>query len=389
MREESYFICPVTKQIDDELYKIESEINWLSMLSPLDNDERWNHFLDSNFNDVLPLRYPELKKDYKDICKRLDALPFDKIENSILHALLHEKKEELDMQVDLVKERDLEGFLANSISLFGGTTPSLIEEAHNILTMTPSKKKEEEEANVEDFIEETIKVREFYQSIEPSFDFKIHVVNDLNSSMMVNQGELYLARSLHVPKSRIKALIAHEVEVHIITHYNGRHQPLKQLETGLAYYDSLQEGLACLSEYLAGNLPAHRLRILAARVIAVNLAIQEKSIKEIFDTLYGTYDLDAEDAFDTAVRAKRGGGLTKDACYLEGLRELTSYLRNGDEIDLLFLGKFALSQRYLINKLIKEEVLRPPKLLPRFITSNEGREQFDKAKNIPLTKLFH
>lgn len=389
MQTERYYICPATKRIDEELYQIETEINWLEMLSPVGNDERWNLFLGSNFKEVMPLEYPQIKKDYRSICKRLDALPFDKIENSLLHALLHEKKEELDLQIDLIKERDREGFIATSISLFGGTSPSLIEVAQNILKEVPDAISENEEATVEDFLEEAEKVRAYYKEIEPDFDFKINVVEDLNSSMMVDHGELCLARSLHVPKSRIKALIAHEVEVHIITHYNGRQQPLKQLETGLAYYDTLQEGLASLSEYLAGNLPAERLRILAARVIAANLATKEKSVKEIFDTLYENYRLGAEDAFDTAVRAKRGGGLTKDACYLDGLRELLSYLRTGENLEIFFLGKFALPQRDLISKLVKEKVLIPPKLLPRFVASDEGKTQFIQAQETPLIKLYH
>jgi hypothetical protein len=56
----------------------------------------------------------------------------------------------------------------------------------------------------------------------------------------------------------------------VLTYYNGRAQPLRQLYTGLAGYDELQEGLAVLAEYLADGLDASRMRVLAARVVAAH-----------------------------------------------------------------------------------------------------------------------
>ena len=67
-----------------------------------------------------------------------------------------------------------------------------------------------------------------------------------------------------MPEERVDPLIQHEVGTHTITRFNGRCQPLDTLECGLADYDALQEGIAVLAEYMAGNMPPSRLRVLAA-----------------------------------------------------------------------------------------------------------------------------
>lgn len=77
-----------------------------------------------------------------------------------------------------------------------------------------------------------------------------------------------IRESFKVPKNRVDALVHYEVGTHVLTHYNGKAQPLKQLYTSFSDYDELQEGLAVLSDYLTVGLTRGRLRLLAARVIA-------------------------------------------------------------------------------------------------------------------------
>jgi len=382
-------IDSATHVVDSELYVLEAEINWLKAVSPTKNDERWHLFKESGFSQVQPLTYPEITIDIPRLRRRLDALPFDDIENSLVSALLHEKKEELSLFLDLLSEREEEGFLSTSISLFGGSQPRLLEKAKEILEKVPGNKTPEEIVSVENLVESAKRKRDYYRSKRNDFHFEINVVDDLNSMMMVDHGDLYLAKSVRVPKSRVRPLIAHEVEVHVVTRYNGSCQPLRQMESGLAYYDALQEGLAALSEYLTGNLPGKRLRMLAARVVAVDLALRGEDIKTIFSELYEEYEMDAEDAFDTAVRAKRGGGLTKDAVYLEGLWDLLAYLKAGGNVESLFIGKYALEQREMIKKLLEQGVLFPPKILPEFIKGEKGKAILEKVRNMDLSELYH
>ena len=86
----------------------------------------------------------------------------------------------------------------------------------------------------------------------------------------------------------------------MLTYYNGRAQPFRQLYSGLAGYDALQEGLAVLAEYLVGGLTRPRLRLLAARVLAAQSVTDGASFVDCFRQLEGQ-GFDQRTAFGIAV----------------------------------------------------------------------------------------
>jgi len=382
-------VCKETIKAESILSVLDSKINWLEMVSPTNNHKRWVDFKKNNFKKVMPLSYKKINVDLDGISSELDSLDFSKIKNPIIASLLHEKKEELDLFVDLIKYRGTDGFLTTSIHLFGGTQPTLLNLAHDILKKVPVENNKEEMASVLEFVDFAQNVRETYKKENCSFDFEINLEEDLNSSLMVNQGNLYISRDMHVPRNRIPSLVAHEVEVHVLTSFNGSMQPLRLLKTGLANYDTLQEGLATFSEYLSGNLSGERLRVLAARVIASELAIKGESIEHIFANLMEEYNIDQVESFDIAVRAKRGGGLTKDAVYLEGLRQVHAYSKTEDDLTSLFIGKFSLNQRHMLEKLVSDKVLISPMLTPHFLKQKQGIKLLQEARTRDLSELFH
>ena len=78
------------------------------------------------------------------------------------------------------------------------------------------------------------------------------------------------------------ALLQHEIGTHVLTYYNGKGQPFRQLYAGLSGYEALQEGIAVLSEYLVGGLCGNRLRLLAARVVAVRAMLDGIRLRGVF-----------------------------------------------------------------------------------------------------------
>ena len=201
-------------------------------------------------------------------------------------------------------------------------------------------------------------------------------------------GNFHVAYDYRTSRHRVGPLIAHEIGTHAVTRHNGQQQPLHTLAGGLSDYDVLQEGLAVLAEYLAGYLPPDRLRLLAARVVAAHMAVEERKGPEIYSCLVDDHQIRSKEAFDTAVRAKRGGGLTKDALYLKGLAELLAYLHHDGEFDILFLGKFALKQLPSLKKLIGEGILHPPELLPAYCRDDGAVQRLARARNLPLEALY-
>ena len=113
-----------------------------------------------------------------------------------------------------------------------------------------------------------------YRLLSPEFTASVSIREDLYSGLLVSRGRLLVGRRTKIPAARVDALLQHEVGTHLVTYYNGRAQPFRQLDSGLAGYDGLQEGLAVLSEYLVGGLSRPRMRLLAARVIAVEQLVQ-------------------------------------------------------------------------------------------------------------------
>jgi len=71
--------------------------------------------------------------------------------------------------------------------------------------------------------------------------------------------------------------------------------------------------------------------------------------------------------------------MTKDAIYLRGLVELLEHLGGGGSLDRLWLGKFSLRDLPLIGDLEDRGLLRPPRVLPRYLDDPEARANLARA----------
>lgn len=379
---------PVAAQVDAALIRMDREIDWLVALSPIHNDALWRSFEESGRRSVPPLEYVDLDIDLAASREALLALPMDRIESPLLEGLLLEKQRELDRQIELVRMRGTDGFINASIDLFGGVEARLLTLARGILENVAPGAPQPCDAGIEEVMQAVREEMAWYHEQVPNFGAEVVVDDDLASLMMVSHGTFYIAGDIRVPRCRVQPLIQHEIGTHVVTRHNGRRQALKQLEVGLAHYDALQEGLGVLAEYLAGYLPAERLRVLAARVVAADMAIHRSDVPAIFHVLHEDYGVPAEDAFDVAVRALRGGGLTKDAVYLSGLRDLLEHLHEDAPFEPLFMGKFALSQLAVLEQLVDEGWVTAPEILPRYWTHPAALERLRTCRTIPVAELF-
>ena len=77
--------------------------------------------------------------------------------------------------------------------------------------------------------------------------------------------------------------------------------------------------MGVLAEFLVGGLTRPRLRLLAARVLAVQQMLEGAAFQEVFQELDREHFFERRIAFTIAMRVFRGGGLTKDLVYLRGL----------------------------------------------------------------------
>lgn len=379
---------PVAAEVDASLAAIDAELDWLIALSPLGTDALWDAFDASDHTRVPPLRYADPELDMGAMRLRLSELPVERIEPPLLAGLLREKQRELERMIELVRLRGTPGFVGASIDLFGGVEAKLLELAETILAEVGPGEPLEADCGVDAVVAAVEDEVDWYRERAPGFGLEITVDADVGSLMMVSHGRLYLDADLRLPAARVQPLVQHEVGTHVVTRYNGMQQPLRQLAVGLADYDPLQEGLGVLSEYLAGYLPGERLRVLAARVVAADMAIHGDGIPAVFACLHEEHGFATDDAFDVAVRALRGGGLTKDAVYLRGLCDLLDHLRGGGDFEPLFRGKFALSHLVVLEQLAEAGWAAPPALLPRYACADSFDRALDGCRAVPVHALY-
>lgn len=275
--------------------------------------------------------------------------------------------------------------------LFGKISKELQREAETVLKEVHEKENQDFESilKAEDFEVLANKEFEYFRGQDENFSSKVHVRDDVNI-LMVSQGELYLPSDYKLNANETKALIQHEIGTHVLTYYNGNQQPLRLLSIGLTDYDTLQEGLAVLSEYLVGGLTGNRMRTLAGRVVAASARMHGADFQEIFRLLYKDYNFTAQRAFNITSRIMQGGGFTKDISYLKGLVQLKEHLEEGGELTPLLTGKFAMEHMPIIKELQDRRVLSPQKLTPRYLHTEETKNKLKQIrKGIPLSQLIN
>lgn len=376
------------RRTDEVLAQIDGEIDWLTQLTPTNLDGVRAGFSGSNYQVMPELQYPELPEGFDGLRDRLLAVEIHRLGNSEIEALLIEKQRELDRQIELVRLRGRTGFPMAAIDLFGNVDAKLVETSEKILKAVPVKDEPVlSDTSATTFIEAARKEIAHYRAKDERFTFEVIEEKTAGTHIFTSAGNLHVACDYTLPASRIDPLIQHEIGTHTLTRFNGRCQPLAVLECGLADYDALQEGIAVLAEYLAGNMPPSRLRLLAARAIAARMAIDEASAATIYSAMRDCY-LEEEPAFNTTMRALRGGGMTKDALYLDGLIDLLAYLKAGGDIPFLFIGKFALKQRTVLTRLLDQDFLQPAALIPDCYMGAEANDMIRRAARTDIEHFY-
>ena len=372
--------------IDRQLSELASEFRFLLDLTPIGLPDMREEFESSGHAPTF--RYRELEDDPELAAKRLADVPVDDVSDPTLASLLLAKQRELRLQLEMLGCRDTPGFLALSIELYGTVSAELHSEAVEILETVPDPGPYEGPWLDADAVAKAAQVElDRYRAFAP--DLESHVeVREGSTGVMVSNGDVLIAPTCRVPVGRLEALLHHEVGTHVVTHVNGVHQPLHVLGSGLAGHDETQEGLAVLAEHLVGGLTPARLRQLAGRVVAVHAMVERATFEEAHADLVARGIPDHQ-AFAIAVRVFRSGGLTKDAVYLRGLRELVDHLAGGADLDVLWLGKMPLSAAPLVGELRDRGVLRDALLRPRFLDDERACERLARLpQETSLTGLI-
>ena len=367
---------------DRRLVDVSEQFDLLLMVTPVNGEASWHEFRRARYERPPNFHYRPLPADPVVLKRAIYRAPVDRIEDPALGRVFREKQAELDRQVTLLQDRNSPRFLHEGVQLFGGVGDGLRDLALEILAAVSPRSREAGAGR-------TLSPREFAKAAReeirtlrrqhPALDATVEIRGDI-AGLMVSRGNLLISTRTAVPPARVEALLQHEIGTHVLTYHNGKAQRLRLLATGLAGYDELQEGLAVLAEFLVGGLSRPRLRQLAGRVVAARCLLDGATFVETFRTLHRAHGFNQQVAFWMTMRTHRGGGLTKDAIYLRGLRQILAYLRGGGELDPLWVGKIAVHHIPLVRELRWRGVLQPPPLVPRYLERTDARARLARLR---------
>ncbi|MEO7961886.1 MAG: tyrosine/phenylalanine carboxypeptidase domain-containing protein [Ginsengibacter sp.] len=378
----------LVRSADRRLSAVSEKMEFILRVTPVNSASEWESFKKNNYSKLPHFTYrlisldPELEK------RKLFNIPIENIEHPTLAFLLRDKRMELEKQLIMLEERGTEKFLHTSQSIYGPISNNLRAAALSLLNDTiPNEQMEYNTVNAVDFARAAKAEMDKYRKNFPQINLTVKVKDDV-SGLLVSQSELSVGKDLNISEGRLEALIQHEVGTHILTYCNGHLQPLQLMYAGFAGYEEIQEGMAVLSEFFVEGLNRNRLKLLAARVMAVDSLIHGADFIETYRILCNEYGFSGKTSFNIAMRVHRGGGYTKDAIYLKGLLDLLEFIKDGGDITNLYGGKFALEHLPLMEELLHLRILKKP-YLPAYLTSDSAKKKIEKIKNgIELKELI-
>ncbi|WP_182912067.1 flavohemoglobin expression-modulating QEGLA motif protein [Sphingomonas cavernae] len=371
------------RSIDRKLLRVATSYDFLLGISPVNTVEAFEQFKASRFEASPVFRYRPLPVD-PDLAKRaLYAIDLRRAEDPVLETLFAEKRHELDQQLTMLHHRNTPTFRYASLMLYGPVEPELLAAAQEILDRPVTDRDEKPEMVDAATIRETARslIRRYRES-DPRFIARTSIRDDLAPGLMVTGRNLLISSATRMRRARLDALLQHEVSVHLLTCVNGDAQGLKIFRTGLAGYEGIQEGLGVFAEAVSNGLTRARLRLLAARVVVVHAMLGGAGFVDCFRLLAEENGIKQAPAFNIVARVFRSGGLTKDAIYLRGFKEVLGLLASGQNLAPFWVGKIAARHIPVVEELALRGVLKSPRTIPEFLSRDGATERIDQLRNL-------
>ena len=358
------------QRIDGKLYRLLKNFELLYFINPANVQAEKRKFF-NNTNGYQPhFSYRPIKISPYELKQTLSSLRMSDISDVTIRLLYEVTVSSYFDKIDLLSSLNSQKFLYNSLRYFGRPNKSDIKKAQYLLHLPPSP---HEPKKVPVLPQE--KVVQLFQEGNDYYGFnaKIESSNRVISRVMVLNSK---QKILFNPKARFteketKALVEHEIGVHMVTTQNSLLQPLKLFNLGLPVNTKTQEGIAVLSEYLSSNITLKRLQQLALRVLAVDAMYNGADFMECYRLLHEEYKVEKESAFDLTTRVYRGGGFTKDHLYLSGFISILKAWEAGTDLAPLLVGKTSLPYLDTISEMIDRGMLQAPKYITQCLKNNE------------------
>lgn len=383
------------RHVDHQLAEVAGRFDFLLSVSPINTAQAWESFRDSGQDQQPVFHYRPLTVDASREKRALYAIDVDGVEDPVLETLFREKQQELDLQLTMLQSRQTARFRDASVMLYGRVDDRLADQAGAVLAalnaQAPAPVDEEDAPDTVDCHAvrdaATALVARYRKRLD---DFKADIsLRDDITGLMVSGPRLMISRHTRMRAARLDPLLQHEVSVHLLTYFNGKQQGLQIFRSGLAGYEGIQEGLGVFAEFAVGGLTRDRMRLLAARVVAVRAMIDGAGFLEAWRLLTREHGVSSRMAFHICARVYRAGGLAKDYIYLQGLLDVLDWLAAGRSLAPFWSGKIAMAHVPVIDELYERGFLRPAAVTPEFLDRDQARANLGRAaRGLTLADLL-
>jgi uncharacterized protein (TIGR02421 family) len=356
------------RRVSDELVALQRPLRVLRSI-------RWDpqvrlRFLESKGRRLPQVDYPHLDFDSSSLCSALTRLRRRLVGRNPVEELLRRKCDELALVAQMLSARGSRAFFDCSARLYGYRGDG----APVAAALWRGPRDARRPVPLLDSQQTVALIR---ATIEPQLGrvCRVRESRRLTANAAAGARTIAVRKGARFTPSQARALAHHEGLWHVLTGLNGRLQPvLTILGVGLPGHTESQEGGGIVSEVLAGCVGEERWRELAARALAIDLAVRGADFIEVFRFLRERFDPCR--AAQVAERAFRGGVLTggapfaKDAVYLRGARETFRFLQAaaaepGARLVRAFVsGKMRIEDAPLVAGLIREGLCAEPVYLP-------------------------
>ncbi len=346
---------------DLQLLKTIKPSNLLAEMEKLHVDTQYNPFF----------TYDEPRVRLEDLEAKLQSLTID---DSPLGTLFRKKRRELLLRISLIRARgNARAVTEASSALFGTPTAVLLTAARDTLLHTQPT-----HAPADDILTAEAAAVLFRNTLDQYDlrDWQVSVREHTVARVTVGGKTVHIRSGALFPRASLRALIAHEIETHVLTAENGAQQTYDLFRRGCAGYLDTQEGLAVYNQNKF--LPEHDEKRLgpARNILAVAYAL-EHSFAETRRHLEQELGYDPEKALNKTVELKRGlsdtaepGGFTKGIVYFRGLRAIEQFLSQGEDVHRLYIGKIAMEDLPLIAQV---PGIKKPLILPEFLRETKKK----------------
>jgi uncharacterized protein (TIGR02421 family) len=202
-------------------------------------------------------------------------------------------------------------------------------------------------------------------------EIKVDLVPNLASKASVSSSRVKLRESAIFKEYEARQLLHHEVFTHALTSINGAMQPFMPcIQFNAPRITATQEGLAQFSELITGSIHLLRLKRIALRIIALDMAFNGADFIDLFKFFKKQGDSD-EESYLSAMRILRGGKpeggviFMKDGVYIKGMLEVYSFFiksmkeNNLEKMKIFFAGKMTTSDVEDMNSMADNEISAP------------------------------